>query len=144
MIGQSTTDVKYFHGRPSATPDSPYNGLASSGSNLAVNNPELHKQFAVRAQQIKIFNNQNNVAVPVDLITASASGLDPYLSPSVAYYQAVRIAKGRRLTLHKIRHLIADNTERPFFSFLGEPVINVLKLNIALDVLEQSENAKIQ
>lgn len=144
LIGQSITDVKYFHGRPSATPDSPYNGLASSGSNLAVNNPELQKQFAVRAQQIKIFNNQNNVAVPVDLITASASGLDPHISPSAAYYQAARVAKVRRLALHKIRHLIADNTERPFFSFLGEPVVNVLKLNIALDVLEQSENAKIQ
>lgn len=144
LIGQSITDVKYFHGRPSATPDSPYNGLASSGSNLAVNNPELQKQFAIRAQQIKIFNNQNNVAVPVDLITASASGLDPHISPSAAYYQAARVAKVRRLALHKIRHLIADNTERPFFSFLGEPVINVLKLNIALDVLERSENAKIQ
>ncbi|WP_032116256.1 potassium-transporting ATPase subunit KdpC [Candidatus Arsenophonus nilaparvatae] len=144
LIGQSITDVKYFHGRPSATPDSPYNGLASSGSNLAVNNPELQKQFAVRSQQIKIFNNQNNVAVPVDLITASASGLDPHISPSAAYYQAARVAKVRRLALHKIRHLIADNTERPFFSFLGEPVVNVLKLNIALDVLEQSENAKIQ
>ncbi|MDR5610637.1 MULTISPECIES: potassium-transporting ATPase subunit KdpC [unclassified Arsenophonus] len=144
LIGQSITDVKYFHGRPSATPDSPYNGLASSGSNLAVNNPELQKQFAVRAQQIKIFNNQNNVAVPVDLITASASGLDPHISPSAAYYQAARVAKVRRLALHKIRHLIADNTERPFFSFLGEPVVNVLKLNIALDVLERSENAKIQ
>ncbi|WP_063654992.1 potassium-transporting ATPase subunit KdpC [Candidatus Arsenophonus triatominarum] len=144
LIGQSITDVKYFHGRPSATPDSPYNGLASSGSNLAVNNPELQKQFAVRAQQIKIFNNQNNVAVPVDLITASASGLDPHISPSAAYYQAARVAKVRRLALHKIRHLITDNTEQPFFSFLGEPVINVLKLNIALDVLEQSENAKIQ
>lgn len=144
LIGQSITDVKYFHGRPSATPDSPYNGLASSGSNLAVNNPELQKQFAVRSQQIKIFNNQNNVAVPVDLITASASGLDPHISPSAAYYQAARVAKVRRLALHKIRHLITDNTERPFFSFLGEPVVNVLKLNIALDVLEQSENAKIQ
>lgn len=144
LIGQSITDVKYFHGRPSATPDSPYNGLASSGSNLAVNNPELQKQFAVRSQQIKIFNNQNNVAVPVDLITASASGLDPHISPSAAYYQAARIAKVRRLALHKIRHLITNNTERPFFSFLGEPVVNVLKLNIALDVLEQSENAKIQ
>uniref|UniRef100_A0A3B0LU34 Potassium-transporting ATPase KdpC subunit n=1 Tax=Arsenophonus endosymbiont of Trialeurodes vaporariorum TaxID=235567 RepID=A0A3B0LU34_9GAMM len=144
LIGQSITDVKYFHGRPSATPDSPYNGLASSGSNFAVNNPELQKQFDVRAQQIKIFNNQNNVAVPVDLITASASGLDPHISPSAAYYQAARVAKVRRLALHKIRHLIADNTERPFFSFLGEPVVNVLKLNIALDVLERSENAKIQ
>ncbi|WP_334468874.1 potassium-transporting ATPase subunit KdpC [Arsenophonus sp. PmNCSU2021_1] len=144
LIGQSITDVKYFHGRPSATPDSPYNRLASSGSNLAVNNPELQKQFAVRSQQIKIFNNQNNVPVPVDLITASASGLDPHISPSAAYYQAARVAKVRRLALHKIRHLITDNTERPFFSFLGEPVVNVLKLNIALDVLEQSENAKIQ
>ncbi len=110
LIGQSITEVKYFHGRPSATADTPYNGLASSGSNLAVNNPALQKQFASRAQQIKIFNNQNNVAVPVELITASASGLDPHISPSAAYYQAGRVAKARRLALHKIRHLIAANT----------------------------------
>ncbi|HGJ5868262.1 potassium-transporting ATPase subunit KdpC [Arsenophonus nasoniae] len=144
LIGQSITEIKYFHVRPSTTTDTPYNALASSGSNLAVNNPALHKLFASRAEQIKMFNNQNNVAVPVDLITASASGLDPHISPSAAYYQAGRVAKARRLALHKIRHLIAANTERPFLSFLGQPVINVLKLNIALDALEQSENAKIQ
>ncbi|MFV9996515.1 MAG: potassium-transporting ATPase subunit C [Arsenophonus endosymbiont of Dermacentor nuttalli] len=84
------------------------------------------------------------MAVPVDLVSASASGLDPNISPSAAYYQAARVAKTHRIALHKIRHLIAANTERPFFSFLGEPVINVLKLNIALDALEQSENAKTQ
>lgn len=82
------------------------------------------------------------MAVPVDPISASASGLDPHISPNAAYYQAARAAKARRIALHKIEHLIAANTERPFFSFLGEPAINVLKLNIALDALEQSENVK--
>ncbi|MFS1537892.1 MAG: potassium-transporting ATPase subunit C [Candidatus Phlomobacter fragariae] len=80
-------------------------------------NPELQKQFAIRAQQIKIFNNQNNVAVPVDLITASTNGSDPHISPSAAYYQAARVTKAHRLNLHKIRHPIAVNTERPFLAF---------------------------
>lgn len=137
LIGQSFTDPKYFWGRPSATTPYPYNASSSSGSNLAATNPDLIKTVKYRINTLKQADPQNKYAIPVDLVTASGSGLDPEISPQAAYYQVDRIAKARGIAPDTIKKLIAANTQDRTFKILGEPRVNVLKLNLALDQTQQ-------
>ncbi len=133
LIGQSFTAPKYFWGRLSATGTYPYNAAASSGSNLGPLNPALTDAVKARIDMLKAADPGNDAAVPVDLVTASASGLDPDISLAAAYYQAERVAKVRNLPREQVQALIERNADRPVLGFLGEPRVNVLKLNLALD-----------
>lgn len=135
LIGQNFTDPKHFWGRPSATGPMPYNASASSGSNVGPLNPALLEAVKGRIEALRAADPGNTRTVPVDLITASASGLDPHISPAAASYQAGRVAKARGLTLQKVQALVSEQTENPLFGLLGEPRVNVLKLNLALDKL---------
>ncbi|WP_434525426.1 potassium-transporting ATPase subunit KdpC [Photorhabdus asymbiotica] len=139
LIGQPFTKDIYFQGRPSATTDYPYNTSSSGGSNLSVSNPILTDEIKHRVEQLRKFNRQPDIPVPVDLVTASGSGLDPHISPAAANFQAQRVADVRHLPVKVINQLIRDNTETPPSEFLGEPVINVLKLNLALDNLQKKQ-----
>ncbi|MGV8000649.1 potassium-transporting ATPase subunit KdpC [Photorhabdus temperata subsp. temperata] len=139
LIGQPFTKDIYFQGRPSATMDYPYNTMLSGGSNLAVSNPVLDDEIKRRVEHLRQFNRQPNMPVPVDLVTASASGLDPHISPAAADFQVQRVADARRLPVKAVKQLIRNNTETPPSEFLGEPVINVLKLNLALDNLQKKK-----
>jgi K+-transporting ATPase ATPase C chain len=136
LIGQSFSDPKYFWSRPSATSPQPYNGLASSGSNLGPLNPALTDAIKTRIEALKAADPGNTAPVPVDLVTASASGLDPEISVAAASYQAARVARVRGLKPETVQTLIAAHTQSRFFGFLGEPRINVLELNLALDALK--------
>ena len=133
LIGQPFSDPKYFWSRPSATSPQPYNGLASGGSNLGPLNPALIEAVKARIAALRAADPRNRAPVPVDLLTASASGLDPDISLAAAYYQADRIARVRHLSLDEVRALIAARTRGPWLGVLGEPRINVLELNLALD-----------
>lgn len=135
LIGQNFTDPKYFWGRPSATADYPYNALAGAGSNKAVTDEEAAKRVQERVETLRAADPDNNDPVPVELVTASASGLDPHISPAAATYQAGRVAKARGLSLDQVSKLIADHTEGRFLWVFGEERVNVLKLNMALDQL---------
>ncbi|MCP2231089.1 K+-transporting ATPase ATPase C chain [Erwinia aphidicola] len=137
LIGQNFTRADYFHGRPSAAGDAPYNALASSGSNLAGSNPALDQAVAQRVMALRAENPQGGQQVPVDLVTASGSGLDPQISPQAAAFQAARVASARHLPIEEVQRLIADNTVTPRPAFLGEPGVNVLALNMALDELQR-------
>ncbi|WP_350306997.1 potassium-transporting ATPase subunit KdpC [Photorhabdus viridis] len=139
LIGQSFTKGIYFQGRPSATMDYPYNTMLSGGSNLAVSNPVLDDEIKRRVKHLRQFNRQPNMPVPVDLVTASASGIDPHISPAAADFQVQRVADARRLPVKAVKQLIWNNTETPPSEFLGEPIINVLKLNLALDNLQKKK-----
>lgn len=136
LIGQNFTEAKYLQGRPSATAETPYNPMASGGSNLAGSNPELDKVVATRIAALRAANPQANPAVPVELVTASASGLDGQISPQAAAWQIPRIAKARNLPVEQIQRLITENTTQPLVGFLGKPVVNVLLVNVALDALQ--------
>lgn len=136
LIGQNFSQPGYFWGRPSATVDSAYNALASGGSNLATTNPLLGKNIAERVAQLRQANPTMNGAIPVDLLTASGSGLDPQISVAAAQYQLARIATARQLPKAQIAKLIEEHTEQATPNFIGEPVMNVLKLNLALDALK--------
>lgn len=136
LIGQNFTRTDYFWGRPSATGDSAYNPLASAGSNLAATNPALDKAIAERAAQLRQANPAMSGPIPVDLLTASGSGLDPQISIAAARYQLARVAAARHLPPEQIAKLIEDNTDRATPNFMGESVVNVLKLNLALDALK--------
>lgn len=136
LIGQNFTHSNYFWGRPSATSDSPYNPMASGGSNLAVSNPALDKAVADRVAALRLANPQSPLQVPVDLVTASGSGLDPQISVEAAQWQAKRIATARGLPLEQVTKLIDDNTSSPLMNFFGPTVVNVLELNLALDQLK--------
>lgn len=136
LIGQSFTEAKYLQGRPSATAETPYNPMASGGSNLAGSNPELDKVIKERVAALRAANPQANPAVPVDLITASASGLDGQISPQAAIWQIPRIAAARNLPVEQVARLVAENTTKPLVSFMGQPVVNVLQVNRALDALQ--------
>lgn len=138
LIGQNFTRPEYFQGRPSATADAPYNPLASSGSNLAVSNPALDAAIAQRVAELRKANPQANPQVPVELVTASGSGLDPHISPAAAAWQIPRVAQARNLPEVDVRRLVDANTQRPLFYFIGEPVVNVLALNRALDAMHKS------
>jgi K+-transporting ATPase ATPase C chain len=133
LIGQSFSDPKYFWGRPSATTPQPYNGLASSGSNLGPLNPALLDQVKANAKALHDADPDNRRLVPVDLVTASASGLDPDISPAAARYQAARVARARNLPLDHVETLIKSHQRGRLFGFIGEGRINVLELNLALD-----------
>lgn len=135
LIGQNFTQPGYFWGRPSASGDRPYNPLASGGSNLAASNPALDKAVAERVAALRAANPQAPAAVPVELVTASASGLDPDISPDAARWQAPRIAASRQLSLAQVEALIDQQTHRPLMPFLGDPTVNVLQLNLALSDL---------
>jgi K+-transporting ATPase ATPase C chain len=133
LIGQEFEDPGHFWGRPSATTPYPYNGGSSSGSNLGPNNPDLVKAVQARIQALRSADPSNEQKIPVDLVTASASGLDPHISPAAARYQAGRVASSRGLSEEKVRSLVAYYTEDRQFGILGEPRVNVFELNLALD-----------
>jgi K+-transporting ATPase ATPase C chain len=133
LIGQPFSAGKYFWGRPSATAPHPYNAAASSGSNQGPANPTLADAVKARIEALHAADPDNKTPVPVDLITASGSGLDPHISPAAAEYQANRVAKARHLDAKVIRKTIADNTENRQWGLFGEPRVNVLLLNRALD-----------
>lgn len=137
LIGQSFTDAKYFWGRPSATTPFPYNPASSTGSNLGPSNPDFIKAVNDRVTTLKQVDPQNINAIPVDLVTASGSGLDPEISPQAALYQINRIAKARGLAPETIKQLIETNIIDRTFNILGESRVNVLQLNLALDKLPQ-------
>jgi K+-transporting ATPase ATPase C chain len=135
LIGQSFSDPKYFWGRPSATSPQPYNGLASSGSNLGPLNPALLDAVKANVKALHDADPDNRQPVPVDLVTASASGLDPDISPAAAHYQAARVARARNLALAPVETLIKSHERGRLFGLIGERRINVLELNLALDRL---------
>ncbi len=135
LIGQNFADPKHFWGRPSATSPMPYNAAASSGSNQGPLNPALVDAVKARVQALRAADPKNTTVVPVDLVTASASGLDPHISPAAARYQVARIANARGLSLDKVMALVDAQTEQPLFGLIGEPQVNVLKLNLALQAL---------
>lgn len=133
LIGQNYTEPKYFWGRPSATGPYPNNGQASSGSNLGPANPALIDAVKGRIAALKAADPGNAQAIPVDLVTTSASGLDPHISPAAAAYQLNRVAKARGLPVAVVDTLIAQSTEGRQWGLFGEPRVNVLRLNMALD-----------
>jgi K+-transporting ATPase ATPase C chain len=133
LIGQPFSDPKYFWGRPSATSPMPYNGASSSGSNLGPTNPALKEAVAERIKALRDAGGDPLKAVPVDLVTASGSGLDPHISPAAAEYQIPRVARVRNLPEERVRELVQRHTEGRQLGFLGEPRVNVLALNLALD-----------
>jgi K+-transporting ATPase ATPase C chain len=135
LIGQSFSDPKYFWGRPSATTPQPYNGVASSGSNLGPLNPALIDGVKANAKALHDADPDNARPIPVDLVTASASGLDPEISPAGARYQAARVARARSIAPAQVEALIASHVQGRTIGFIGEPRVNVLELNLALDQL---------
>jgi potassium-transporting ATPase KdpC subunit len=132
LLGQSFTDAKYFWGRPSATGPTPNNGGASSGSNLSPTNPALLEAINARVAALRAVDPGNTAPVPVDLVTASGSGLDPHISPAAALYQVPRVARERGIPEAELRALVAAHTEGRTFGILGEPRVNVLALNMAM------------
>jgi len=133
LIGQHFADPKYFWGRPSATGPVPYNAAASSGSNQGPLNPALVDAVKARVEALRTADPSNQAPVPVDLVTASASGLDPHISVAAANYQVSRIVKARGLSVQAVEALVAAHTQGRLLGFLGEPRVNVLQLNLALD-----------
>src|SRR6516165_5652599 len=136
LIGQNFSDPKYFWGRPSATSPQPYNGTASTGSNLGPLNPALLDAIKPRVAALRAADPGNGAPVPIDLVTASASGLDPEISLAAANYQAPRVARARGLAPERVQALIAQHAEGTLLGVLGEPRVNVLELNLALDALK--------
>ena len=133
LVGQPFSEARYFWGRPSATMPVAYNGASSAGSNLGPSNPALKEAVQRRITALRSADPGNTLPVPVDLVTASGSGLDPHISPAAAEYQLGRVAGIRNLDPQKVRALVAEATEGRQLGFLGEPRVNVLKLNLALD-----------
>jgi K+-transporting ATPase ATPase C chain len=133
LIGQPFSDPKYFWSRPSATSPMPYNAGASSGSNQGPLNPALADAVRGRIEALRTADPDNTAPVPIDLVTASASGLDPHISPAAAEYQVARVAKVRGVDPAKVRAVVAEHTAGRQLGFLGEPRVSVLELNLALD-----------
>jgi K+-transporting ATPase ATPase C chain len=136
LLGQPFTSPRYFWSRPSATAPQPYNGAASGGSNLGPTNPALLAAIRERVAALRAADPGNVRAVPVDLVTASGSGLDPHISPAAAEYQVARVARVRGLDAARVRELVRAATEGRSFGVLGEPRVNVLQLNRALDTMK--------
>lgn len=137
LIGQSFSDPKYFWGRPSATSPQPYNAASSTGSNLGPTNPVLLQSIEERITAMRTAHLDQKGPVPADLVTASASGLDPQISPAAAEYQVSRVAKARGLSEETVRALVKKHTEGRTFGLLGEPRVSVLQLNLSLTDVSQ-------
>lgn len=137
LVGQPFSDPRYFWGRPSATGPVPYDGRASTGSNQGPTSPALADAVRSRLAALRAADPSAGVPVPVDLVTASGSGLDPHLSPAGALYQVGRVALARGLPLEAVRALVERHVERPLLGVFGAPRVNVLALNLALDGLSQ-------
>ncbi len=135
LIGQPFSDPKHFWSRPSATSPYPNNASASSGSNQGPLNPALTEAVEGRIKALREADPDNKTPVPVDLVTASASGLDPHISPAAAEYQIKRVARARGLEPARVRALVAESTEGRQLGFLGEPRVNVLQLNLSLEMV---------
>lgn len=140
LIGQEFNDAKYFSGRPSATGPTPYNAAASTGSNYGPTNPAQLNAVRGRVETLKRVNPEGTKVVPVDLVTASGSGLDPHISPAAAEFQIGRVARARGLSEPQARKLVRMHTEGRTFGLFGEPRVNVLLLNLALDNFGQGES----
>jgi len=138
LIGQDFTAPGYFHGRPSATANAPYNPLTSGGSNLAGSNPALDEAITARVAALRAANPQANPRVPVELVTASASGLDYGLSPQAVAWQIPRVAAARGLSTAQVAQLVVKHTHKPLLSFTGEPGVNIVELNLALDAYKDT------
>lgn len=136
LIGQPFDDPKYFWGRPSATSPSPYNGLAGSGSNQGPTNPALIDVVKDRVKKLRDADPENRQPIPGDLVFASASGLDPHISPAAVKFQAGRVAKARSLSREQVEQLIDQHVQQPTVGIFGQPRINVLNLNLSLDRLK--------
>ena len=135
LVGQNFTDPGHFWGRPSATGPQPYNGAASGGSNQGPLNPALADAVKARIEALRVADPDNTAPIPVDLVTASGSGLDPHLSPAAAEYQVARVARARGLDPEDVRALVAQHRSEPQFGLFGDARVNVLTLNLALDAL---------
>jgi K+-transporting ATPase ATPase C chain len=133
LIGQPFDDPKYFWSRPSATSPQPYNGASSGASNQGARNPALADAVKDRIKALRDADPNNRAPLPVDLVTASGSGLDPHISVAAAEYQLARVAKARGMTLERVHDFMTEATESRTLGILGEPRVNVLKLNLALD-----------
>jgi K+-transporting ATPase ATPase C chain len=138
LIGQPFDAPQYFWSRPSATAPSPYNTMASSGANQGPTNPALTDAVKGRVEALRAADPGNTSPVPVDLVTASGSGLDPHISPAAAAYQIPRVARLRSLSEDKVREVVQQHTQSPTLGFLGQPRVNVLMLNLALDEMRNS------
>jgi K+-transporting ATPase ATPase C chain len=133
LIGQPFDDPKYFWGRPSMTTSFPYNAASSNGSNLGPTNPDLAKAVSERVAALQAADPDNTAVIPIDLVTASGSGLDPHISPAAADYQVKRVARVRGMEEAKVRQIVARHTEGRTLGLFGEPRVNVLELNLDLD-----------
>ena len=133
LIGQNFSDPRHFWGRPSATSPMAYNGVGSTGSNQGPLNPALMDAVKGRIEALRAADPGNTAPVPVDLVTASSSGLDPHISPAAARYQVARVARARGLPVDTVAALVEQNVEQPWLPIIGAPVVNVLRLNLALD-----------
>src|SRR5262245_34670984 len=140
LIGQPFDDPRYFWSRPSATTPFPYNPESSTGSNLGPTNPDQLKAVKERIETIRQAHPDQQGPVPADLVAASASGLDPHISPAAAEYQVTRVAKARGKSPDEIHRLVAAHTEGRTVGLLGEPRVNVLRLNLALDATAPAKN----
>lgn len=138
LLGQPFDDPKYLWGRPSATAPYPYNAAASGASNLGPTNPVLREAVVARIAALRTADPDNHAPIPSDLVTASASGLDPHVSPAAALYQVGRIARARNLEPGRVRALVLDHIEAPAVGVLGQPRVNVLAVNRALDAATAS------
>jgi K+-transporting ATPase ATPase C chain len=135
LLGQTFTRPEYFWARPSATAPVPHDGGASSGSNLSPSNAALTAAITARVEAIRAADPGNVAPVPIDLVTASGSGLDPHISPAAAEYQVARVARARSMDTASVRTIVAAHTEGRAWGVLGEPRVNVLELNLALDAM---------
>jgi len=139
LIGQRFDQPEYFWGRPSATTPVPYNAASSSGSNWGPTNPALLDAVGKRAQELSDSDHHHIKGIPVDLVTASASGLDPHISPAAAQFQMARVAQARNMPVEEVQRMVADHTLGRTLGVWGEPRVNVLQLNLALDARASSK-----